>query len=283
MVWDNVTTKRLCTANGLRTQQLRDQELSGKDYNITNHVVIEHWPPRDFHRQQVKNIDHPSQHSLESQRNLQGTIGGKILNHWGAFYAFTTLFTALTLFPLMILFSGLCDISGNGKRRRALDWVIHVWARITMTLTTSKIKVYGLSNLPAHNETVVYIPNHTSYFDIPLLSGYIPRPFKYLSKAEIMRIPLVGFGMRLAKHVFLIRNDAKSVEEVGEMCVQRLLDGNSMLLFAEGSRSVDGKLHKFKKGAFHIAKSANVSIVPVSISNMHYFTPKDSVLPVAPI
>lgn len=63
------------SAGSQRTQQLRDIELSGKDYNIVNHTLIEHWPPRNFERQIDKNMAHPSQHSvLEQSRNLQGTI-----------------------------------------------------------------------------------------------------------------------------------------------------------------------------------------------------------------
>lgn len=109
-----------------------------------------------------------------------------------------------------------------------------------MKLTFSDAKVYGLENLPAHGESVVYVPNHTSYFDILMLSGYIPRPFKYLSKSEILDIPVVGYGkaketfallcfhdfiitaMKLAKHVFLRRNDLKSTVECAEKCVERV-------------------------------------------------------------
>ncbi len=61
-------------ANGQRTQLLRDIDLSGKDYNITTHTVIEHWPPRRFERNVDKNMAHPSQVSLENQRSLQGTV-----------------------------------------------------------------------------------------------------------------------------------------------------------------------------------------------------------------
>eukprot|EP00597_Dinobryon_sp_UTEXLB2267_P013392 CAMPEP_0170107004 /NCGR_PEP_ID=MMETSP0020_2-20130122/5724_1 /TAXON_ID=98059 /ORGANISM="Dinobryon sp., Strain UTEXLB2267" /LENGTH=237 /DNA_ID=CAMNT_0010331465 /DNA_START=280 /DNA_END=991 /DNA_ORIENTATION=- len=127
------------------------------------------------------------------------------------------------------------------------------------------------------------VPNHTSYFDILLLSGFVPRPFKYLSKSEILDIPVVGTGMRLAKHVFLKRNDIRSTIEVADTCVQRLQDGNSMVLFAEGTRSLDGTLKKFKKGAFQMAKAAGVPVVPVSIGNLHRWMPPFSILPLAPI
>jgi len=83
--------------------------------------------------------------------------------------------------------------------------------------------------------------------------------------------------------VFLKRDDLKSTFEVTETTVQRLKDGNSMVLFAEGTRSPDGALKTFKKGAFQMAKAAGVKIVPVSIGNLHRWMPKDALLPLAPI
>lgn len=132
------------------------------------------------------------------------------------------------------------------QRRTVLDWFIHGWARMAMIFTFSgTTKVFGAENLPkigASRETVMYVPNHTTFFDILLLSGYLRRPFKYLSKSEIKAIPIVGLGMMLAQHVFLKRNDIKSTFEVTDSCIQKLKDGNSMVLFAEGTRSPDGKL-----------------------------------------
>lgn len=143
--------------------------------------------------------------------------------------------------------------------------------------------VVGLEHLPPPGEPVVYVPNHTTFFDILLLSGFVPRPFKYLSKSEILDIPIVGLGMKLAKHVFLKRNDLQSTIEVADQCVQRLRDGNSMVLFAEGTRSLDGSLKPFKKGAFQMAKSAGVRVVPVSIGHLHRWMPASAVLPLGRI
>ncbi len=80
------------------------------------------------------------------------------------------------------------------------------------------------------NETVVYVPNHTSFVDILLLSGFIPRPFKYLSKAEILKLPLIGAGMRMALHVFLQRGDLRSTLEATDACLQRVYIIYSSLL-----------------------------------------------------
>lgn len=212
-------------------------------------------------------------------------VKGKVLNFWGVFFALSVFVLAAAVLPIMGLVTVISDfILRDGKRRRLLDWFVHFWAWASMELFFfSGAKIYGLENLPPASEPVVYVPNHTSFLDILMLSGFVPRPFKYLSKSEILDIPLVGWGMKLAKHVFLKRNDIKSTIECSETVVQRLQDGNSIVLFAEGTRSLDGKLKTFKKGAFQMAKSAGVRIVPVSIGNLHRVMPPSCALPVAPV
>lgn len=212
------------------------------------------------------------------------SVKGKVINLWGLVYVATVFSVALCVLPVMAMLAFLEDLMGNSMRRRTMDWIIHWWAKASLMLSCgNRTKLYGAENLPSADEAVVYVPNHTSFFDILVLSGFVPRPFKYLSKSEILDIPLVGQGMKLAKHVFLKRNDLQSTIECGETVKQRLLDGNSMVLFAEGTRSIDGKLKRFKKGAFQMAKEAGCRVVPVSIGNLHRWMPTNCLMPIGPI
>jgi 1-acyl-sn-glycerol-3-phosphate acyltransferase len=210
-------------------------------------------------------------------------IKGKMITGWGLLYALSTLMYAIVVLPFMLLLATICDIIGEGKRRKILDWMVHFWANMAMSTVFFRPKVIGLENLPPSSETVMYVPNHTSFMDILVLSGFVPRPFKYLSKIEIMKIPIIGLGMKLAKHVFLKRDDIQNAFECNDICTQRLLDGNSMVLFAEGTRSLDGRLKSFKKGAFQMAKRAGVRVVPVSLANLHRWMPPSAALPLAPM
>ena len=214
---------------------------------------------------------------------LSVRIKGKTLTPWGLLYAASILFYAILVLPIMSIGAALCDIFGDKKRRITLDWVVHLWAHLSMSTVFFQPKIIGMENLPPKNETVMYVPNHTSFMDILVLSGFIPRPFKYLSKIEIQKIPIIGLGMKLAKHVFLKRDDIQNAFECNEICTQRLLDGNSMVLFAEGTRSIDGRLKTFKKGAFQMAKKAGVRIVPVTLGNLHRWMPPSALLPLAPM
>jgi 1-acyl-sn-glycerol-3-phosphate acyltransferase len=210
-------------------------------------------------------------------------IKGRILNPWGVYCATATFVTAILVYPLVLSLAILSDLFGNKRQRRPLDWIVHVWAKITILLCGGRPKLYGIENLPKPGEAVIYVPNHTSFLDILFFSGFVPRPFKYFSKAEIGKIPVIGSAMALAKHVFLKRNDIESTLEATSTCVQRLKDGNSMVLFAEGTRSNDGRLKNFKKGTFQIAKEAQVKIIPVSIGNLYKWMPNAAILPLAPM
>eukprot|EP01036_Dinobryon_divergens_P030383 gene30384-39621_t len=141
---------------------------------------------------------------------------GKVLTVWGLLYAVIILLSSMLSLPLMAIFTAIAE------RRRLNDWVVHYWAKVSLLLSLCRPTLIGRENLPPSDQVVVYVPNHTSYFDILLLSGFVPRPFKYLSKSEILDIPFVGAGMRLAKHVFLKRNDIKSTIEVADTCIDRV-------------------------------------------------------------
>jgi len=126
---------------------------------------------------------------------------------------------------------------------------------------------------------VVYVPNHCSYLDILTLSGFMPRPFKYISKIEILRIPLIGWAMSFAGHIALRRSDRRSQLESYKKSVESLKNGNSLAAFAEGTRSMDGRLQSFKRGPFKMAIDAGVDVVPVALRDLHRWHPATALMP----
>jgi 1-acyl-sn-glycerol-3-phosphate acyltransferase len=221
-----------------------------------------------------------------SPGKLSLAIKSKVLNLWGVFYALSCLVNAIFVLPVMIVVSLGIDVFGSSaykKKRTVLDWMVHYWAKMVLLSSGCNPRIYGLENLPPSGEPVIYIPNHTSFMDILTLSGFVPKPFKYLSKEEIVKIPIIGYAMKLGQHVFLKRNDLESTIQVTNTVIEKLEDGNGMVLFAEGTRSKDGVLKQFKKGAFQMAKAAKVRIVPLSIGNLHRFMPPSALMPIAPL
>lgn len=110
----------------------------------------------------------------------------------------------------------------------------------------------------------VVVSNHESFVDILLIS-HLPTEMKWMSKVEIMRIPLVGWMMRLSKDIRLTRSDAGSRVEALAAARERLDEHVSVMIFPEGTRSKTGELREFKAGAFKLAIDAQVPILPLAV------------------
>ena len=178
---------------------------------------------------------------------------------------------------LTSLFSSLV----SPQRHRLNDYVVQWWARLSMIVFCAGVRVENTEVLPPAGEPVMYCPNHCSFLDIFALSGYLPRRFKYISKMEILRIPLIGWAMALAKHIAIRRTDRASQLKTLKDAIETLKDGNSLVTFPEGTRSKDGRIADFKKGPFTMASRAGVRIVPISIIGTHLFQPPGAFVPFA--
>lgn len=143
-------------------------------------------------------------------------------------------------------------------------WIIPAW----------KIKIKGREKIQ-RNKTYVVVSNHQSMLDILVLFNLFFH-FKFVSKIEIFKVPFIGWNMYLNKYIRLRRGDRKSVEKMLKDAEKSLAEGNSLLIFPEGSRSPDGKVRPFKTGAFILAKKIQTPILPIVISGTNTALPKYS-------
>jgi len=132
-----------------------------------------------------------------------------------------------------------------------------------MKITGSKIEVVGQEKIPAG--PVVFISNHEGDFDVPTLLGFIEKPFGFISKIEVKKVPIISSWMEVINCVFLDRSDRRqairSIREGAEI----LRQGHSLVVFPEGTRSKGGEMGEFKSGSFRLATDAKVPIIPVCI------------------
>lgn len=135
--------------------------------------------------------------------------------------------------------------------------------RLGARVAAVRIRVEGLENIPAH--VCVFAANHVSNVDPLALFIAIPGRVGILVKRELFRVPILAAAMRVSGYVRVDRASREAAGGVGA-AAQRLKKGLSLLVFVEGTRSRDGRLQSFKKGAFAIAIQAKVPIVPVSIA-----------------
>lgn len=137
------------------------------------------------------------------------------------------------------------------------------WASGILKRTKSTFEVTGLENIPTG--PVLFISNHEGNFDIPALITYIPKPFGFISKIEVKKIPLIAKWMTEMNCIFFDRTDRRSAYQSINDTVKQLRIGHSILIFPEGTRNKGNSLGEFKSGFVRIAKDAKVPIVPIVI------------------
>jgi 1-acyl-sn-glycerol-3-phosphate acyltransferase len=119
------------------------------------------------------------------------------------------------------------------------------------------------------DQPYVFVSNHQSLVDILALAAAIPYPFGFVAKAELAKVPVLGSGIRQSTCLFLDRSDPRKAVESMRKAGERIRDGNSVLIYAEGSRSYGPHLLPFKKGAFMLAVEAGVPLVPIVVTDAY--------------
>lgn len=136
------------------------------------------------------------------------------------------------------------------------------------------VKVLGREKLDT-SKSYVFVSNHQSQLDI-LVAYRLFYPFRWISKAEVFRLPFIGWNMVLNGYVRLKRGDKNSVRKMMDQCENLLKNNISIILFPEGTRSKTGLLKPFKHGAFILARKMKKNIVPLVINNTRDALPKHS-------
>lgn len=169
---------------------------------------------------------------------------------------------------------GLAPNDGRGVHE-----VASVWARTIMRLTPGwTVSVEGREHLPPEGQAFVIVANHESMCDI-LAMYYLGIQFRWLSKDEVFKVPLIGDAMRWAQYVPVKRGDHESQKRSYEESLKRLALGIPMFFFPEGTRSVDGRIKEFKSGAFRLAREMQVPVVPIVIHGAGNMLRKGSGIP----
>jgi len=171
-------------------------------------------------------------------------------------------FDTLVMGTLVIVLS-IFVRSGN-----PLHKIARFWGKSILVASRIKVSVKGLSNIDLAGP-YIYMPNHQSNFDIPVMLGHLPVQFRWLAKKELFKIPIFGRAMRKAGYISIDRHDRESAFKSIDVAAKKIKSGVSVLLFPEGTRSLDGKIRPFKKGGFVLAIDSGVPIVPVVIKGTY--------------
>lgn len=148
--------------------------------------------------------------------------------------------------------------------RIASRYIAANWGRLIIWMTPVWVTVEGAENADP-SRTYVVVCNHQSQYDIFLVYGWLKLDLKWVLKAELRKVPGVGIGCEKAGHIFVDRSSPEKARKSVSDALDKVGNGVGVLFFAEGTRSPDGKLKSFKKGAFRVAISQKLPVLPVTI------------------
>jgi 1-acyl-sn-glycerol-3-phosphate acyltransferase len=179
----------------------------------------------------------------------------------------TLLVSLITLFKTLILGRGADSVQGLAA------W----WASSICRVSGVKVSVSGTGQLDP-GVPYIFAANHQSQFDIFVLQGFLGVNFRWLAKKELFTVPIWGAAMRRAGYIPIDRSHGRQAIKSLDEAAQKISAGTSVIIFPEGTRSTDGKLHDFKAGAMVLAIKSRVPIVPVAISGTFAILPKGKLL-----
>ncbi len=152
-------------------------------------------------------------------------------------------------------------------------WPGKIWSRVIVHTLLLPVRVEGREKL-SKKQSYVFVANHQGAFDIFLIYGFLGRNFKWMMKHELRQIPLVGLACQAAHHIFVDKRSAGKLRATYEQARQTLRDGMSLVVFPEGSRTIDGKMTAFQRGAFLLADEMQLPVVPLTINGSFNVKPR---------
>ena len=151
-----------------------------------------------------------------------------------------------------------------------------VWSRLNAFITPMFVKVSGRENIQKGRSYVI-ISNHQSLYDIFLIYGWLGIDIKWIMKKELARIPGIGFGSKKVGHIFLDRSNPRVALESLNEAKRKLVNGTSVVIFPEGTRSKTGEIGTFKKGAFKLALDLELPVLPITLSGTKDILPTGTI------
>jgi 1-acyl-sn-glycerol-3-phosphate acyltransferase len=179
--------------------------------------------------------------------------------------------TSILLFPFAVVIWAVT--APFSRRRVALHRFTSFWASLyTWCNPGWPVHITGREHIE-HGRTYMLVANHESLVDILVLFRLF-KDYKWVSKVENFKVPIIGWNMRMNRYIPLKRGDRESVIEMMAACRERIGEGSSIMMFPEGTRSTTGQMRPFKAGAFELAREAGIPVVPIVLRGTRDALPK---------
>jgi 1-acyl-sn-glycerol-3-phosphate acyltransferase len=171
--------------------------------------------------------------------------------------------------------SSICALFDRSGRTS--HYFARIWSKFIFFGVGIRVHVSGIENIPK-DRAVIFAGNHQSTIDIPAMFGYLPAQFRIMAKQILFMVPFLGWHLYLAGNIPIDRKNVSKAQRGLLKAAARVRKNISLFVFIEGTRTRDGKLKRFKRGGFTLAKKLNVPIVPVAIQGTFDLMPAGAVL-----
>ncbi|MBN2297461.1 MAG: 1-acyl-sn-glycerol-3-phosphate acyltransferase [Deltaproteobacteria bacterium] len=196
----------------------------------------------------------------------------KIKNTAKVFWISVCAGLATVVLFLPITVSALLSSTGN-----LAFSVSRLWAHFMLLATRVRVKIQSRDRIE-HGRSYIIISNHQSDYDILALVTSLGIQFRWIIKQELKSVPLFGYALYASRNIFIDRSNPASAIVSIHKGMDRLPEGASVMFFAEGTRSMDGKIQPFKKGGFVMAMDKGLPILPVTVNGSRRILPKKSLI-----
>ncbi len=193
------------------------------------------------------------------------------------------IYQIFIMLPLLVMLTIVCAVltvvgcALGGARW----WGYHpasLWGRMWCILAGVRVEVRGRENINK-DTSYVFVANHQGAYDIFSIYGYLRHDFRWMMKQSLRRIPFVGFSCAVSGQVFVDNSSPSAIRHTMQAAEKQLSKGRSVVVFPEGARTPDGRLHAFKRGAYTLAVEFGLPVVPITIDGAYYVMPRTAWLP----
>jgi len=153
-----------------------------------------------------------------------------------------------------------------------IDRLIRQWARSIVNAAGLRIRVEGTERIDPATR-YIFVANHGSYLDIPVLFVAVPQPLRFMAKVSLFKVPVFGQGLRAAGFIPIDRKDRSKAKDSLDLAAERIRKGNSIIIFPEEHRTLTGELQAFQRGAFVLAMRGGLPLVPMAIHGTYQAFP----------
>ncbi len=190
------------------------------------------------------------------------------------FYILYQYLIAIPVFLVITMLTAIITICTiPWKNSEPVHRIQQFWAQSFCRLLFLKMEITGMENIQP-NTSYVFVSNHQSMADVFTIYGWLPVIFKWIMKKELRKVPFVGAGCAAAGHIFIDRSSRIAARNSILKAKDVLTDGVSVVIFPEGTRTKNGQVGRFKRGAFTIAGDLQLPVVPISLTGCYEVWPR---------